>query len=140
HVSRVDLVGAMPKAELQDKANTVGPVLFRDASAFRIPDPGSNGMGRNMFRGPGYWNVDIGLQKMIDLSEKLRLQFRMETFNTFNQANFETPSASSGGSNRITQPRFGEVCCTAVAPNSTQNIIQTGESARVVQFALKMLF
>jgi hypothetical protein len=140
HVSRADLVGAMPKAELQDKANTVGPVLFRDASAFRIPEAGSNGMGRNMFRGPGYWNVDMGLQKMIELSEKLRLQFRMETFNTFNQANFETPSSSSGGSNRIVLPRFGEVCCTAVAPNSTQNIIQTGESARVVQFALKMIF
>lgn len=140
HVSRADLVGPMPKAELQDKANTVGPVLFPDASAFRIPAPGSNGMGRNMFRGPAYWNVDIGLQKIIALSDRARLQFRLETFNTFNQANFETPSSSSGGSNRIILPRFGEVCCTAVAPNSTQNIIQTGESARVVQLALKMIF
>lgn len=141
HISRAEIApGATPVATLQDKANTVGPVVFRDASAFATPAPGSNGIGRNMFHGPGYWNVDMGLQKRFDLTERLRLQFRMETFNTFNHANFETPASSSGGSNQITNTRFGEVCCTAVAPNSTQNIIATGESARVLQFALKLLF
>jgi hypothetical protein len=35
---------------------------------------------------------------------------------------------------------FGQTCCATVAPPSTQTIIQTGESARVIQFALKLQF
>jgi hypothetical protein len=64
----------------------------------------------------------------------------METFNTLNHASFETPTASTSGSNQITSAVFGSSCCQAVAPSSTQNIIQTGESGRVVQFALKLMF
>jgi hypothetical protein len=140
HVSRADLVGSLPETRLNNRVNTPGPVLFVDASAFRIPDPGSNGIGRNMFRGTGYWNADISLQKVIPLNERVRLQFRAETFNTFNHPSFETPTASTGGSNQIINTRFAQVCCTAVAPSSTQNIIQTGESGRVLQFALKAIF
>ncbi|MBM3812111.1 MAG: TonB-dependent receptor [Acidimicrobiia bacterium] len=141
HVSRAALaVSSLPKAQLQDRANTVGPVFFPDNTMFAFPAPGDNGLARNMFRGSGYWNTDIGLQKMVQLKEGLRLQVRMETFNTFNHPSFETPTASSSGSNQITSARFAEACCAAVAPSSTQNIIQTGESGRVVQFALKMIF
>jgi hypothetical protein len=35
---------------------------------------------------------------------------------------------------------FGQTCCAAVAPPSTRTIIQTGEAARVIQFALKLQF
>ena len=31
-------------------------------------------------------------------------------------------------------------CCAGVAPPSTQTIVQTGEAARVIQFALKLQF
>jgi hypothetical protein len=141
HISRAALArNTLPKAQLQGRANTVGPVFFADNTMFTFPAPGDNGIGRNMFRGSGYWNADIALQKMIQLQEGLRLQFRMETFNTFNHPSFETPTASSSGSNQITSARFAEACCAAVAPSSTQNIIQTGESGRVVQFALKLIF
>jgi len=140
HVSRAALVGATPESKLQNKANTLGPVFFPDNTAFTFPAPGDNGIGRNVFRGSGYWNADISVQKVIQLSEGWRLQFRAESFNTFNHPSFETPTASSSGSNQITATRFAESCCAAVAPSSTQNIIQTGESARVVQFALKLMF
>ncbi len=140
HISRADLVGEKPKAKLQEVPGIVGPVFFPNASAFRIPSPGDVGLGRNSFRGSGYWNLDLALQKVFKLGETKRLQFRIETFNTLNRASFETPTASSSGSNQITSTRFGETCCEAVAPQSTQNIIQTGESARVVQLALKLQF
>lgn len=140
HVSRAALVGPLPKAQLQEAPGIIGPVLFRDASAFRIPDPGDNGMGRNLFRGPSYWNADLGIQKMFALGERFRLQFRAEMFNAFNHANFDHPTASTDGSNQITSTAFGRSCCEAVAPATTQNIIQTGEAARVIQLALKLTF
>jgi len=140
HVSRAALVGAAPESKLQDKANTVGPVFFPNAQAFAIPQPGENGIGRNTFRASSYTNMDLGVQKNFRMSERTTLQFRLETFNTLNHPNFESPTSSSSGSNTITNTRFGETCCQAVAPSSTQNIIQTGESARVLQFALKLIF
>ncbi|MBA3322791.1 MAG: TonB-dependent receptor [Pyrinomonadaceae bacterium] len=42
---------------------------------------------RNAFRGPGFWNMDMGLYKRIRFSEKYSLQLRLETFNVFNHSN-----------------------------------------------------
>ena len=140
HVSRADVVGALPDASLKSAAGVIGPVLFTDASAFRIPAPGGNGMGRNLFRGPAFWNLDLAAQKTFAAGEKLRLEFRAEMFNVFNHVNFDNPGGASDGSNQITATNFGRVCCEAVAPSSTQNIIQTGEAARVIQLALKLRF
>ena len=144
HVSRAQLLTAeLPSTELKEQAGSVGPVLFtreQTARHFGTPAAGENGMGRNMFRGPGYWNFDLAAQKNFQLTERFRLQFRAETFNTFNHPSFQNPSSASSGSNQITNARFGETCCEAVAPNTTSNIIQTGESGRVVQFGLKLSF
>lgn len=140
HVSRANLVGGLPDASLKQAPGVIGPVLFLDSSGFAIPGPGENGMGRNMFRSPNFWNMDIGIQKMINLTERFRLQFRTEMFNVFNHANFDNPMGATDGSNQIISTIFGRTCCEAVAPSSTQNIIQTGEAARVIQFALKLQF
>lgn len=141
HVSRAEFVdGIKPDASLKSAPGVIGPVLFADASGFRIPAPGTNGAGRNLFRSPNYWNMDIGIQKTFSLTERVRLQFRSEFFNVFNHANFDNPVAATDGSNQITSSIFGRTCCETVAPSSTQNIIQTGEAARVIQFALKLQF
>jgi hypothetical protein len=84
--------------------------------------------------------MDIGIQKVFQVTEALRLQFRSEFFNIFNHVNFDNPGGATDGSNQITSSIFGRTCCEAVAPSSTQNIIQTGEAARVIQFALKLQF
>ena len=47
---------------------------------------------------------------------------------------------ASVGSPSIISTAFGQTCCATVATPSTQTIIQTGESARVIQFALKLSF
>lgn len=140
HQSRADLVAPKPSAELKSKAGVAGPVVFTDAAAFAIPAPGGDGMGRNVFTGPGYWNLDLGLTKSFPITEKLRLQLRAEAFNSLNHANFDHPQSASVGNTNILSSVFGQTCCATVAPPSTQTIIQTGESARVVQFALKMQF
>lgn len=140
HVSRANVVNGLPDASLKQAPGVIGPVLFLDNSGFAIPGPGENGMGRNMFRSPGFWNMDLGIQKNFQLTERFRLQFRTEMFNVFNHANFDNPQGATDGSNQITSSIFGRSCCEAIAPSSTQNIIQTGEAARVIQFALKLQF
>jgi hypothetical protein len=43
----------LPSDTLQ--AGTLGPVFFKNASAFALAPAGSTGMGRNIFQGPGFW-------------------------------------------------------------------------------------
>jgi hypothetical protein len=140
HVSRAVILDPNIKAELQDKPGVLGPVLFPDASAFALPEPGGNGGPRNVFTAPSFWNADIGLIKVFNLSERFRLQFRTEIFNAFNHANFDNPRDASSGSPSILSAVFAQACCAAVSTPSTQTIIQTGESSRVIQFALKLTF
>jgi hypothetical protein len=61
-------------------------------------------------------------------------------FNALNHANFDNPRDASSGSPSIRSNLFAQTCCATVAPPSTQTIVQTGESARVIQFGLKLQF
>jgi hypothetical protein len=142
-VSRADFVGAPPEAKLQEISGILGPVLFTaaDQARFTFPAAGSNGLqGRNTFRGPGYANLDLGLFKNFSLTERFKLQLRGEFFNALNHANFESPRDASNGSTLITSTLFGRTCCVAAATPSSANVIATGESARVIQLALKLSF
>jgi len=47
----------------------------------------SNMVGRNVFRAPGAWNLDLGLNKNFKIGDRYRIQFRFETYNTLNHAN-----------------------------------------------------
>jgi hypothetical protein len=107
---------------------------------FCLPAPGQNGIGRNTFVSPSYWNLDLGFIKTFQVTEKVKVQFRMEMFNALNHANFDNPVSASTGSPSIRSSVFASACCATVAPPSTQTIVQTGESARVIQFAAKFQF
>lgn len=48
--------------------------------------------GRNVLRGPGVKNWDIGIFKMFSITERHRIQFRAELFNAFNLVNFGNPT------------------------------------------------
>lgn len=75
-----------------------------DTAAFRAPVFGFYGnAGRNLIRGPGINKWDISMFKNFKFREDLNLQFRWETFNTFNNANFEGVSTTFGAGN------FGQV-------------------------------
>jgi len=140
------------KPELQELPGQTfaGPVLFKPVTlttcgadlsqAFCLPAPGQEGAGRNIFTAPSYWNVDLGFIKTFSFTERVKLQFRTEMFNAFNHANFDNPRDASVGSPSIQSSVFAQTCCAAVAPPSTQTIVQTGEAARVIQFALKVQF
>jgi len=140
HQSYAALTGPLPSADLKTEAGVTGPVQFTSTSGFAIPAPGSDGAGRNLFVGPSYWNADLGITKSFQVTEKVKVQLRAESFNAFNHPNFDNPQNASVGSPSILSTVFGQTCCATVAPPSTQTIIQTGESARIIQFALKLSF
>ncbi|MBI4468666.1 MAG: carboxypeptidase regulatory-like domain-containing protein [Acidobacteria bacterium] len=151
--SRAVLVGPRPDFNLQDRAGVTGPV-FIDAgpldnatncvsvgsSYLCIPRPGESGMSRNAFRGPSYWNLDLGSLKQFDLSERFKLQFRAEFFNALNHTNFDNPRHATGGSPALTSSLFGRTCCLSASTPSSAFVVATGESQRVIQLALKLSF
>lgn len=57
-------------------------------------------IGRNSFRGPGFFNLDAGLFRTFAFTESLKLQFRFEGLNVLNHPNFANPGTdvSSAGS------------------------------------------
>ncbi len=140
HESRADIIGPGVRTALQEKAGVVGPVLFANSDGFAIPSPGANGAGRNVFASPNFFNADISVTKVFALSERTSLQFRAEAFNFLNRANFDNPRDTSVGTPSFVSTLFGQTCCATVSTASSRSVIQTGESARVVQFALKLRF
>jgi hypothetical protein len=97
---------------------------YWNKAAFAIPTASApfGNVGRNSFRGPNFWQWDLGVSKrfQIPAREKMALQFRSEFFNLLNHTNFQAPTAD------ITSAAFGTIRST-FAP-------------RQIQFALKLLF
>ena len=90
---------------------------------------------RNLVRGPKLWQTDLGLSKRIPLTEHIQLQFRCETFNLFNRAQYSLPLEE------IWLPPTG------TAPSSFQPQVSTASTTpigtgtpREIQFALRFEF
>jgi hypothetical protein len=61
---------------------------------------------RNTVRGPGYWNVDLGLFRRVEFS-RYSAQFRLELLNVFNHHNYANPG------NNVSDPAtFGFITST----------------------------
>jgi hypothetical protein len=97
--------------------------LFTRAD-FPRPPNGQNGtLGRNTFRGPRYFNVDMALVKSIrvpGLGRASDLQLRVEAFNLFNTVNLSNPISE------LSNPNFGK--STSALPG------------RIVQLAARFQF
>ena len=107
------------------------PANWINLAAFAVPARGTFGdAGRDIFRGPGLWQVDLGADKQIAITEHTHLQFRAEAFNIFNRVQLGAPqsniSAGPGEFGLITQP-----------VNTTP--IGSG-TARQIQLALRFQF
>ncbi len=98
-----------------------------DSPAWLINAPGTFGnAGRNLLRGDGLKNLDLGVSRTFRLTEQLSFQFRSEFFNLPNHANFFLPQESAASSS------FGAVSRAAFQS-------QTG-AQRQIQFAGKVIF
>jgi hypothetical protein len=72
-------------------------------------------------RGPGYADVDLGVEKNFQMTERTKLQFRADFLNTFNRTNLNT-----------------DCCTTAVGPG--MGLVSSSQPARNIQFALKLYY
>ncbi len=81
--------------------------------------------GRGLINGPAYADTDASILKDFNLPETYKLQFRAESFNTFNQVDFANPNstATSGSA-------FGQIEATT----------NPGLQGRQLQLALKLLW
>jgi len=94
-------------------------------SDFPTPSPGVPGaLGRNTFRGPRYFNVDMSFIKSVKIpwvgGNSADVQFRIESFNLFNTTNLDLPIAN------LPDPLFGR--SVSAAPG------------RIVQFSGRFQF
>ena len=78
---------------------------------------------RRFFYGPGINNYDVVLRKITRVTESSSLEFRFETFNTFNHAQFAGASSVDGNRDNAT---FGQIL--------------KSQPGRVSQVALKLSF
>ena len=80
--------------------------VFRVAD-FPRPATGTLGnLGRNTFRGPGFARVDLALTKTFPVhAENVTANLKLESYNAFNHANFNAPTATTNLNNN----NFGKV-------------------------------
>jgi hypothetical protein len=89
---------------------------------------------RNNLRGPGYFDLDLGLGKTFPItSERLNLKFRVDAFNALNHPNFQAPSFENNMALISPANQFGVIPGT-VTPNGSD------QSARVLQGSLRLEF
>ncbi len=95
--------------------------------------------GRNVLRGFGAWQADLGLQRRCRVTEEIALRFRAEFFNIFNHANFGSPN------NVLSSSLFGQSTQTladslAGGNNAGFNPLYRIGGPRSIQLALKLQF
>jgi hypothetical protein len=96
----------------------------RDGGVLTPPAYGTLGnSGRNPFRGPAFYNVDLTLAKNWNVGERYSAQLRVEAFNLFNTPSYDPPSgdptAGFGG-------RFGFTNSMAASPRRMQFGLKIG--------------
>ncbi|HEV2200428.1 MAG TPA: carboxypeptidase-like regulatory domain-containing protein [Bryobacteraceae bacterium] len=105
------------------------PNQWFNPAAFLAP-PNNSGfygnLGRDTLIGPGLATWDLSLLKDMRLREGLNLEFRAESFNVLNRANFNSPNA---------------VVFTPSGVSPTAGIItSTSTSSRQIQLSLKLVW
>jgi hypothetical protein len=79
--------------------------------------------GRNFFHGPGINNTDLSFYKDTSITERYKLQLRVDLFNAFNHAQFASPSGN------VNSSLFGRVTST-----------RTNFGARITQLSVSFNF
>ncbi len=97
-------------------------VGFFNRAAFALPAAGTYGNHpARSLNGPGYWNVNLALARLLGVNGNRTLEIRVETFNVFNNFNWGDPVSN------FDSPQFGRITTQVGSP-------------RIMQFALKYAF
>jgi hypothetical protein len=93
---------------------------------------GFGNSGRNRFRRPGIWNVDLSLFKAFQIG-RWRPEFRLEAANVFNHTNWGRPVVT------FTANNFMRFVPQSTVPTDTNNALNTPGSRRI-QIGLRTQF
>jgi hypothetical protein len=88
--------------------------------------------GRNTFRGPGNWSLNVGLYKTFTLTERFKIQLRGEAYNLFNHANLYVEGNAADTLTTSFIP-----ACYGCAPTGTA---ASENDRRNLQLAAKLIF
>jgi hypothetical protein len=123
-------------AALQESLGIVGGCFSQNGTVLYPQAVGSFGdMGRNIFRGPGFVNLDASVSKIWKLTERIQLQMRGEMFNVANHANF---AAGSVGNDLTSPNSLGRAGATPDVQKSNP-VIGSGGS-RHIQLGAKIIW
>jgi hypothetical protein len=109
-VTRPDLGSGDPYLDHSDHIHWLNPAVMIEPQGGSVGD-----IRRNSFYDPGINNWDISLFKNFNFSESIRLQLRLETFNTFNH----------------TQPAGVNLASTSPAAGQTPSPGTVGQSGQI---------
>ena len=139
-----ELSGIFTAASGQPYSGVVGFDLNGDSNRNTDRTPG---LGRNTFYTPKFISLDPRVTRNVNITERYKLQFIAEAFNSFNRANItgvfnQQFSVVSGATcTGTTTNTFGE-CLAPVgsfgSPSSTN--INGGPGSRILQLAVKFIF
>jgi outer membrane receptor protein involved in Fe transport len=91
------------------------PASFQQVSAATpgLLDGFFGNAGRNILRGPGYFNLDMSLFRNFKISERFTFQFEADAFSVTNTPHFNNPNSNISGAN------FGAITSTLVTTNAS---------------------
>jgi outer membrane receptor protein involved in Fe transport len=104
---------------------------------FSSPTTGFGNLGRNTFRGPGYFGTDMGLLKYTNIPhwENGKLALGLQFYNLFNHPNFDNPVAN------LSAPNFGQVVRAIGPPTTILGSVLGGDaSPRMIQLTARIVF
>jgi hypothetical protein len=127
-----------PLKILHGIAGNAGTDLWFDTSNITQPlnadgkTPHWGNTGHNAFSAPGLGNLDLSLFRKFAIGEKVKGEFRLETFNFTNTPAFNNPDTTMGSAT------FGRVTSTLSGLINNQSYGGTG--SRQIQFGIKLSF
>ena len=104
-------------------------------AAFALPTLGTYGnMAMGVLRAPRFWEWDQTVSRQFKITEGQRIEIRAEAFNVTNSVRFAAPIAANLN---VTSGNFGRI---TTSQSTTGSTTATGNSGRIMQFALKYVF
>lgn len=102
------------------------PLAFAPVSAVRF---GTS--GRDIVRGPGFFNLDASVFRDFKIRENIKLQFRAESYGLTNTPQFANPATT------VSNATFSG---GAITNYNGYDIISSSTGERQIRFALKLMF
>jgi hypothetical protein len=107
---------------------------YYDPTAFRaVTDVRFGNTGRNLLRGPGVMNLNLSLFRDFPIGERMKLQFRAESYNFTSTAHFVNPSTN------VSNARF-DSAGNVVSLGNFLSITSANQDQRQFRLGLRLSF